>query len=202
MSWLVWAGYQVYPERTELPWTIYGNFLFFFAAWQVLFFTAIVIGYHRDRIGQAVPDRFRGALLGPLASALSALVLLYVNSDRLLMTLQALRPDGVIGGYSISTDLVDGLFAKATLAPGRSGLGGCLCVPVPARPPSLWVPLRRGLGWLLLPFGQNALYAYSAHVWPPSSSVSPSPGIDFDLARAARLELRCPSAVPDAAVVR
>jgi len=27
-----------------------------------------------------------------------------------------------------------------------------------------WQPVRRGLGWLLLTLGQNALYAYSAHV--------------------------------------
>ena len=27
-----------------------------------------------------------------------------------------------------------------------------------------WRPLYRGLGWLLLPLGQNALYAYTAHI--------------------------------------
>ena len=42
--------YQVYPELVSLPWPINGNYLFNFSAWQVLFFTGLVIGYRQDRL--------------------------------------------------------------------------------------------------------------------------------------------------------
>src|SRR5207244_97679 len=34
-SWLLWALYQLFPAQAGIPWTIEGNHLFFFAAWQV-----------------------------------------------------------------------------------------------------------------------------------------------------------------------
>lgn len=164
VSWLLWLGYQVYPERTELPWTIQGNYLFFLAAWQVLFFTGMVIGYHRERIGQAVPDRWRGWLLGATGLGFLGLVLLYANTERVVMALQALRPGGLVGGYSLTTDLLELLFAKASVAPGRIVASAIVFTFLYLLATALWKPLERWLGWFLLPLGENALYAYSAHV--------------------------------------
>lgn len=163
-SWLLWAGYQVYPDRTELPWSISGNYLFFFAAWQVLFFTGMVIGYHRQRISRAVPDQARVWLLLVSGLGFAALVLLHANTDRVLMAIQALRPNGMLGGYSLSTDLLDLLFAKASVAPGRIVASATVFTFLYLLTTALWQPLRRGLGWLLLPLGQQALWAYAAHV--------------------------------------
>lgn len=164
VSWLLWAGYQVYPDRTELPWTIQGNYLFFFAAWQVLFFSGMAIGYHRDRLGRTVPDHWRGWLLAATGLGFLGLVLLYANTDRLVMALQALRPGGVVGGYSLTTDLLELLFAKASVAPGRIVASAIVFAFLFLLTTALWKPLERLLGWFLLPLGEKALYAYSAHV--------------------------------------
>ena len=51
-------GYRrkgIAPDQAEIPWTIVGNYLFHFSAWQVFFFTAMAIGYHRAR-GEAPGD--------------------------------------------------------------------------------------------------------------------------------------------------
>src|SRR5579859_2549851 len=49
-SWLLWLGYQVAPDQVNLPWPIVGNNLFHFSAWQVLFFTGLVIGHRWHRL--------------------------------------------------------------------------------------------------------------------------------------------------------
>ena len=50
ISWLVWLLYQLFPEQTSLAWPIVGNNLFYFAAWQVLFFSGLAIsGSARSR---------------------------------------------------------------------------------------------------------------------------------------------------------
>jgi enterochelin esterase-like enzyme len=164
VSWVVWAGYQLYPALTEFPWPIQGNYLFYFAAWQVLFFTALVMGYHRERLSRAVPTAVRAPLLLATGAAFAGLILMYANTDRVLMLLQDLRPGGMIGGHSLTTDVVDTLFAKASVGPGRLLASAIVFLFLYLLASALWMPLQRGLGWLLLPFGQNALYAYSAHV--------------------------------------
>jgi hypothetical protein len=45
VSWVIWAGFQVFPQQTELPWTTAGNNLFYLAAWQALFFSAMVLAF-------------------------------------------------------------------------------------------------------------------------------------------------------------
>ena len=49
-SWLLWGLYQFFPELVSLPWPIAGNYLFNFSAWQLLFFTGLVMGYRQDRM--------------------------------------------------------------------------------------------------------------------------------------------------------
>lgn len=164
ISWLVWLGYQVYPDLTEFPWTIHGNYLFFFAAWQVLFFTGMVMGYHRQRLSQIVGPRWRNWLLFGTGLGFVGLIVLQANTERILMAVQALRPTGVVGGYSLATELFDVAFAKATVGPGRIVASAIVFTFLYLLTSALWRPLQRGLGWLLLPFGQNALYAYSVHI--------------------------------------
>jgi enterochelin esterase-like enzyme len=181
VSWIAWAGYQVYPERTEFPWTIQGNFLFFFAAWQVLFFTGMVIGYHRDRISRSIPSTWRGTLLLVTGAGCVALVILQAKTDSLVMAAQTLRADSAVGGHALPIELVDLLFAKATVGPGRLVASALVFAFLYLLTSALWVPLRRGLGWFLLPFGQNALYAYSAHVVAAAAIALVSALAEFDL---------------------
>ena len=50
LSWLVWGMYQLFPNEAATTWSIAGNYLFAFSAWQLLFFNGLALGYQRDRI--------------------------------------------------------------------------------------------------------------------------------------------------------
>ncbi len=79
VSWLTWFGFQVFPAQTDLPWTIAGNNLFHLSAWQVLFFTAMAIGFHRQRIGAAIGARWHSPLLLVSGIGVGALILVYTD---------------------------------------------------------------------------------------------------------------------------
>jgi hypothetical protein len=53
LSWVLWGAYQFFPEQADVPWAVAGNYAFHFSAWQALFLTAMVLGYHRARIARA-----------------------------------------------------------------------------------------------------------------------------------------------------
>ncbi len=162
VTWAVWAGYQVYPDRTELPWTIGGNYLFYFPAWQVLFFTGMVLGFHRDRVAAAVTPRWQRVLLVLTALGFVVLLLVYRATDAMLRAMEAGQVPQ--GGRSFTADTIDLLWAKGDVRPGRIVASAVVFGFIFLCTTSFWTPLRRALGWLLLPLGRNALYAYSAHV--------------------------------------
>jgi enterochelin esterase-like enzyme/uncharacterized membrane protein len=164
-SWLIWAGFQVFPQQTDLPWPIAGNNLFYLSAWQALFFTAMAIGFHRQRVSQAIPSTWQPALLVGLAISFAALVVVYVNQSAVLQAVQATlgHSDNPGSGWSVA-DLEDALFAKGDVRPGRALTSLVVFGFLFSLTTQFWSPIRRGLGWLLLPLGRNALYAYSTHV--------------------------------------
>ncbi len=49
----IWLAFQIAPAETQLPWHIEGNGTFNLAAWQLLFFGAMALGFHRERVAQA-----------------------------------------------------------------------------------------------------------------------------------------------------
>ena len=49
-SWLLWLFYQLAPDQVVLPWRIEHATIFPVAAWQVLFVSALVVGYHRAEL--------------------------------------------------------------------------------------------------------------------------------------------------------
>src|SRR5439155_18443950 len=160
-AWLLWAAYQVLPQWLRLPWPIADIPVFNLAAWQVLFFTGLVLGYERDRLaGHPAWRRLRaplpGGWLGPLALLLAGLIWLQVDNGAIL---NRYAPGG--GGAA----LLDAWFDKSALPPARLlacaavfGFGWALVT-------RCWRPLRAGFGWFFLPLGQAALYAYAAHLF-------------------------------------
>ena len=60
--------------------------------------------------------------------------------------------------------LQDYLFSKVDLGLGRLIASAVVFTFMFFAVTVFWRPIRRALGWLLLPLGQHALYAYSAHV--------------------------------------
>jgi enterochelin esterase-like enzyme len=149
LSWGLWSAYQINPGGTELPWPIGDNTVFHFSAWQVLFFSAMVLGYHRDGVRRKLNAAWDGPLMVLAGVGSASLIIVYVtHSD----------------ARALVTDSACVWFAKNALGLGRIAVSaivfGCAWLGISR----FWIPLQRAIGWLLLPLGQNALFAYSAHV--------------------------------------
>jgi hypothetical protein len=150
-SWLLWLAYQVYPEAAAVPWYIRHGENFPIAAWQVLFVTGHVLGFYREALSDWLhrfrPLRVVGVALG-VAVTLGLISLAWGAEN---------------GFFDIDPNVLDESFFKVPLRPAR--LVAFLSVAIVAYTCAtyLWVPLRRGLGWLMLPLGQAALYCYIVH---------------------------------------
>lgn len=154
-SWLMWGVYQVWPEQMLLPWRIEDNSVFQFAAWQALFFTGVALGYHRNRV-ITLARRLPVALpLMALVALCAGSVLLYNFHGSLLAPFTA---DGD------TTGLMNEFFGKADLRVGRLLVFAAFFVVLFTLTTLVWKPLHRVLGWLLMPLGQHALFAYSVHL--------------------------------------
>jgi hypothetical protein len=145
-SVLLWVIYQQYPwELTGIT----SNVAFPAAAWQILFFAGLVIGYHRARI-EAVLARVPLFVLAPLLVLPAAAMLAqHISGNTLLLT------EGWIGqGYHE-------LFYKWDVRLGRMFAAAVYLPMAYLLMTVFWRPLLAGLGWFLLPLGQNSLLAYS-----------------------------------------
>jgi hypothetical protein len=149
-TWGLWTLWQFAPQYAQFPWPIAGNQIFNFSAWQALFITAMVIGYHRQRLEPCLMHLSPHVVLGLSGALVAGAIILYAMSDYPLL-----------GQYAV---LVDPLFGKIDLRFGRllvfaSFFSFALTLLTVA-----WRPISRALSWLLLPLGQNALTAYTMHI--------------------------------------
>jgi hypothetical protein len=147
-STTAWAVAQVWPERIPRAWQITdGGFPF--SAWQLIFFIGLVLGFHRHRIA---------AYLRPsalIAFGMAGIVALYVIR---ILTINVIDAGGDLDVHELLFDKNDArigrivaLLALAAFAYAAVTLG--------------WLGLRRATGWLLLPMGQRALYAYAVQLF-------------------------------------
>ena len=161
-SGLIYALYQLAPNAFALPWPIEGNHLFEVAAWQVLFVAGLALGYHQSRLPALGHSATRTALLAA-GIAMAGLVILFA-----LLTLAAGQPhDPGLADPGLQRArlwLEEYAFSKVDLRPGRLiaavivfGLFFLLMT-------RFWSGIRRAAGWVLIPLGQNALYAFTAHI--------------------------------------
>lgn len=151
-SWGLWALWQLDWRYANFLWPIEGNEIFHLAAWQVLFFTGLAIGYHR----RVLARRF-GWLTGPKALLVSGLLLAW---------LIALYRAGLAGFPGSNLARVQEAFTyKPNVGPGRLLAFAILAVFAVSLLTTCWRPVSRATGWLLLPLGQHALFAYSAHLF-------------------------------------
>jgi len=159
LSWALWLAFQIAPDQAEVPWTIAGNYLFHFSAWQVFFFTAMALGYHRHRVARWFPPARQRVLLGLSGLAFAGLLVLYRLGDNVWQWLAGKNP-----ALADPSDLLVLLFGKGDVRPGRVLASIVVFGFLFLLTTVAWRPLSRALGWLLLPLGQNALYAYTAHI--------------------------------------
>ncbi len=150
-----WSTFQIFPAQAQLPWTIIGNTTFNLAAWQLLFFVAMTVGYQRDRLAAKLSQIPRWPYL-----LLSGTLLIYIthlhatNGAALSWLAPGVEPQALMGE----------LFQKSALAPGRLVASFIVFQFAYLAATLLWKPIYAAFGWLLLPLGQNALYCYSMHV--------------------------------------
>lgn len=154
-SWVIWAGYQFFPERFTLTWTIQNNNYFPLAAWQVLFVGGLVLGWHRQRLASLLRERLAAPRRVPLLIGLGTP----------LLALTSVGWAGRAELQALAFDPMVGLFAKPTLGPGRLLLFLALFLLSYLLLTVAWTPIARLTGWLLLPLGQTALYGYTMQLF-------------------------------------
>ena len=149
VSWGLWALDQLFPNDVAFPWPVKDNHTFDLVSWQVIFMTAMVAGYHRQILAQWVrPLPKLPYFVG--ATCLMAGLILFAQKG----------PPWILAHTSFS---VGPLFAKSHLAGGRLLAAAIVLQFAFLLVTCFWVPVRWLTGWLLLPMGQNALYAYAVH---------------------------------------
>ena len=159
-SWLLWGVYQLVPAQADVPWLISGNNLFFFAPWQVFFFTGLAIGWHHQELTQKLEGFPRRTALAASSLMFGALVALYTIVER-LPAIWTADPERA---QAAQLFLLETVFSKADVRIGRVIASIVVFAFFYLLVTEAWVPLSRGLSWILLPLGQCALYAYAAHV--------------------------------------
>src|SRR5437867_518709 len=147
VTWGIWAAHQIRP--IDMPWPSEEGAFYYIAAWQVLFFTGLAMGWHRG----ALARRFGGIVAWPplAGSAIGLLIFLAVWRWGSLW-LGRYYPDGA----AVLTEA----FAKWNLPPARILAIACVFTFFFLVAHFFWVPVRATLGRVLLPLGQSALAAY------------------------------------------
>jgi hypothetical protein len=143
---------------------------FFLLSWQLLFYGGMVLGFHRERIG-ALWRRL------PTALTLALPGLLYLAF--VLLGLAEAR--GALGPLGWDPEVSRRLLGRAHLPPGRLLDLAVTALFLFAVVDRWWRPIRRAAGWLLLPFGRNALYIFLAHTVTYGFFLSLGPRLPFEM---------------------
>lgn len=154
-SWLLWGIYQYYPQQASIPWYVQGGDAFPLAAWQVLFVTGLVLGYHRSALADRLRWLPRHLYLVTLAVLFAVLISMSLG--------EGIWPVIVAQGEDF-TSMVYGAFEKSSVGPGRIVAFAIVFQFAYLVVTMFWQPVRAAVGSILLPLGQNALYAYTVHV--------------------------------------
>ena len=150
-SWLLWLVYQIYPEEAAIPWYIRHGENFPLAAWQVLFVTGYVLGFYRGALTSWL-QRFRRLRVAAVALGVA-----------ITLALISLAWGAENGFFDLDPNVLNESFFKVPLRPWRLVAFVSIAIVAYTSATYLWVPIRRALGWLMLPLGQAALYSYIVH---------------------------------------
>jgi hypothetical protein len=151
-SWSLYAAFQAFPLVLCGP--LPQDFLFHPLAYQVLFFSAMTLGYHTDDLRRSFDPHRRRQALGWSAAAFAALLLLFRASGTTIS-------GGLLANPPAWVDIV---FGRDLLRPGRVLASGIVLGFAFLLVDYAWKPLERVLGWLFLPIGRRPLYCYAVHI--------------------------------------
>lgn len=149
-SLLIYVLSQLSLQATSLPFASFRHL----ASNNLLFFGAMVLGFHRDVLSHWWRSWRLSRIVDVLLVAVSIGLLWGYVTDF------ALFPDG-LAAFLLSNDL--GI--REFMMP----VGPLLIVLLYIRVffiiiTQLWQPLNRGLGWLMLPLGQASLFTFTMHL--------------------------------------
>lgn len=147
LSWGVWAAHQI--RAIDMPWPSEDGAFFYIAAWQVLFFTGLAIGWHRTALAPRVAPFLHWRTL--LVSGLGLALFLALWRWGPLWAGRYV-PDG---GAAISE-----AFAKWNLPPGRLVACATVFTFFFLVVHFFWTPISGTVGRILLPLGASSLTAY------------------------------------------
>ncbi|MAF11151.1 hypothetical protein CMK11_11935 [Candidatus Poribacteria bacterium] len=146
VSAVVYLGGVFFRELTELPFAVE----FHPATWQTMFFGGLVLGFHKDRVRAwvaAVPRPVRIAVVSALFGA--GLFFMWVHATE----------------YAVMPELPERLGERGhLLSLLRLAFIALYFAVFFLIVHLLWRPLRRALGWFLLPLGQNSLWTFTVHL--------------------------------------
>ena len=163
-SWGLWAAWQLSPQPFDFPWQIIDNGIFHFSSWQVLFYSALVIGYYQpalQRIGGGLwAKAFRGrtSRRAFLSILLASTGLMIAGSIAAYLWIQ--NTPGSVDDLAAAR-----FFEKASLRAGRLVVFAPFVIFAFTLLTVMWRPIKRALGWLLLPLGRHALAAFILHLF-------------------------------------
>lgn len=144
-----WTVTQLWPGSIPRAWQITdGGFPF--SAWQLLFVIGLLVGYHRQRIVQYLQVRWL------LTYAFAFAVALFFV-DVAINTLLAPDPNP-IAVHELLYDKNDAGVGRVLAMLGLASFVYALVT-------VFWAAARRMTGWLLLPMGRNALFAYAVQLF-------------------------------------
>jgi hypothetical protein len=159
------GAYFVYWTGTAPPKMVTGaqfEYAFPLLVWQLPFFHGLAIGYLRREIGRwlAFPWRRRLVIVASVLLALAFLLLSHSNPWSAFPAWYRLSlvPPEVLERWQKLYFLKNeqGILRVLSLAAFFAAFYALLTYG--------WRPLERGLGWLLIPIGQNSLYVFLVHV--------------------------------------
>jgi enterochelin esterase-like enzyme len=163
-SWLLYALYQFFPNIVTLPWPITGNYLFNFSSWQVIFFSALTLGYLQDRLPVLGRRATRIALLATGAATVLLIIGFVVIDLPDSWLAHVFTGQKYVIDPNIRNWLDDYLFSKADVRPGRLIASAVTYSFLFFLVSAAWRQVKKITGWLLLTLGKSALYAYTVHI--------------------------------------
>src|SRR5581483_6980047 len=164
-SWSLWLLWQYAPEALSLPGS---DTVFHFASWQVIFFTALVMGAHRKQVAAFFAQLPAGAYLTWSGALFTASLLVYHSEQAVLSAVLPSRD---------AQSAADALFSKADVGVGRLIVFAILAAFAYSLLTIAWKPLKAILGWLLVPLGQHSLFAYCLHLFVVALFAAAGPSI-------------------------
>ena len=80
-SWLVWLAHQFYPAQVTIPWTVTNAYYFPVAGWQVIFVSALIVGFYHEQVARFLGKLPVGAWLAIFAVGLAVLIVIQRAHD-------------------------------------------------------------------------------------------------------------------------